>query len=85
MSSLLELENRESVQQSDVDTIIKNLNKMFLVAAEGTFGYSNIRNENSNEAHKPTWYSYQCRKMRRKWHSAKYVYKFNKSEVNKVV
>ena len=71
MSSLLELENRESVQQSDVDTIIETLNKMFLVAADETFGYSNIRNDNSNEALKPTWYGYQCRKMRRKWHSAK--------------
>ena len=84
MSSLLELENRESVQQSDVDTIIETLNKMFLVATEEIFGYSNIRNDNSNVAHKPTWYGYQCRKMRRKWHSAKYVYKFNKNEVNKV-
>ena len=78
MSSLLELENRESVQKSDVDTIIETLNKMFVVAAEETFGYSNIRNDNSNEAHRPIWYGYQCRKMRRKWHSAKYVYKFNK-------
>ena len=40
MSSLLELENRESVQQSDVDTIIETLNKMFLVAAEETFGHT---------------------------------------------
>ena len=54
------------------------------VAIEETFGYSNIRNDNSDEAHKPTWYGYQCRKIRRKWHSAKYVYKFNKNEVNKV-
>ena len=46
MSSLLELENRKSVQQSEVATIIENLNKMFLVAAVGTFGYSNIRNDN---------------------------------------
>ena len=84
MSSLLELENQEFVQQSEVDTIIENLNKMFFVAAEGTFGYSNIRNDNSNEVHKPTWYGYQCRKMRQKRHSAKCVYKFNRNEVNKV-
>ena len=40
ISKLSVLETRESVQRSDIDTIVGSLNSMFIIAAEGTFGSS---------------------------------------------
>ena len=46
ISNLSELETHESVQQSDIDTIVGSLNNMFIIAAEGTFGSSSKQKKN---------------------------------------
>ena len=85
ISNLSELETCETVQQSDIDTIVGSLNSMFIIAAEGTFGSSCKAKTHQSKAKNPTWYGYNCKRMRRKWHSAKNVYRFNKNEANKAV
>ena len=85
ISNLSELETCETVQQSDIDTIVGSLNSMFIIAAEGTLGSSSKPKTHQSKAKNHTWYGYSCKRMRRKWHSAKNVYRFNKNEANKAV
>ena len=70
------------MQQSDIDTIVGSLNSVFIIAAEGTLGSSSKAKKCPSKAKNPTWYGYNCRRMRRKWHSAENVYRFNKNEAN---
>ena len=70
MQRVLELENRDHVQQCDMDTIVESLNSLFIVAAEETFWSTYKPKHSPGKTYKPTWYGYNCKKMRRKWHSA---------------
>ena len=71
------------MQQSEIDKIVGSLNSMFVVAAEATFRSSSKFKNNPSKAKTQTWYGYNCKRMRRNWHSAKNVYRFSKNETNK--
>ncbi|MCW4346540.1 MAG: reverse transcriptase domain-containing protein [Candidatus Thiodiazotropha endolucinida] len=83
LEKLICLENQNGITQSDIDLTVDSINDIFTAAAECSFGYTHIDRQYTEQIKKPTWYGPQCKSMRKKWHRAKYLYKFNKSNANK--
>ena len=85
MKMLTGLEEQEKIAQNDLDIAVKSIDDIFIASAECSFGYIDNRIKSAPSSKKLSWYGPQCKLMRRKWHNAKYLYKFNKSDNNKMI
>ena len=78
--------------QKDIDSIIENIGILFMESAEKSFGTTTFKSPNHYcTLHKhnltinplPNWFRGNCKKARKRFHSAKWNYKLHKCEINK--
>ena len=79
------LEEQKKFAQNDLDIAVKSIDDIFIASAECSFWYLDNRIKSALSNKKPSWYGPQCKLIGRKWHNAKYLNKFNKSDNNKLI
>lgn len=62
--------------QQNVDDIVKDIASLFLKTSSETFGYTNVKNNHTNNTiNTYSWFGPRCNKARKNFHTAKYLYK----------
>ena len=83
LNNIIDLENRQTILQKDIDYIAESLSATFKSTAVNSFGM--IReNTNSNCNKPPHWFNRKCKRARKKFHRAKFLYKLRPSDTNKL-
>lgn len=80
-------ETTNSFEQNDANDIVNDLSNLLMKSAKTSFCHQNSRNINvevNNHDYNPsTWFGPKCKKARRDFHRARYLYKLRKSDATK--
>lgn len=76
-----------SFSQTEADHVVSELCNLFQSNCEKTFGYQTTyveNNLNGNKNQYPKWYGQKCKRARKNFHTAKYMYKLRRTETNRI-
>jgi hypothetical protein len=80
---LCDIENTENFEPSSINDIVKSISDLFMSSAEKTFGLISYDKDKFDNPQTPKWFGFKCKKARKDFHRAKYMYKLRKNNVNK--
>lgn len=87
--NLDQLQNRENVNQVDIDKLVEHVSAIFSSSAEESFGTFKTKVTENCNIHKkvnsktPSWYGHDCKMHRKRFNKAKSAYKMSKTAENK--
>ena len=85
LNNLTNLENKGPLcSQIEIDEIVNKFSTIFKEAATKSFGTKTQHITTNQDNNLPTWFGFKCKKGRKKFHRAKYLYKLNRSETNRI-
>lgn len=82
-NQLLDLSDEENITQSEIDQVIEKCSTLFISSAKEAFG--TIETGKANFDSNSQWFGPDCKKARRRFHTAKRNYRIRKSLTNKTV
>jgi hypothetical protein len=84
-NNLSTIENKETIDQNDIDIVIKDLLCLFTEATTGQPNQTKTQIRCKQDNKSPSWFGKKCRDARKKFHIAKDRYKYSKNANNKTL
>ena len=82
--TILQCQENKHITQTDLYTLVENINGIIFVNAETSFGYKNSRKLCTGDTNSTHRFGHRCSIARKKIHSARFQYKLRKDSETKI-